>query len=107
MPTGSEIVCFQGQIGSDRRMVRMMRLTRCDAQKNKKGWRTRKIGSPFGSMLLVSTGRKASTPCHFHRSDQYHDEAIAFAAPAALFARQRVDGLRLARHLRKREALSA
>jgi hypothetical protein len=54
-----------------------------------------------------ATGRKASTPCHFHGKDQYHDEASAFAASAVLFARRRVDGLRLARHLRRREALSA
>jgi hypothetical protein len=54
-----------------------------------------------------ATGRKASTPCNFHRKDHYHDEAFASAASAVLFTRRRADGLRLARHLRRREALSA
>jgi glyoxylase-like metal-dependent hydrolase (beta-lactamase superfamily II) len=49
--------------------------------------------------LLVEAGRKARTPCNFHRKDRYHDDAFASAASAVLSTRQRADGLRLARHL--------
>jgi hypothetical protein len=47
---------------------------------------------------------KASTPCNFHAKGRCRDEAFASAASAARHMRQRGDGLRLAKHLQRREA---
>src|ERR1700751_2210538 len=65
-----------------------------------------KTGSPSEGTLAAAPTAGGSRPCHFHGKDQYRDEAFASVASALRLTRQRVDGLRPAKHLQRREASS-
>src|SRR6188472_2392304 len=75
----------------------MTRMSRSGSAKKEK------TGNPSEGKLGAAPTAGGSRPCHFRGKDQYRDEAFASVASAPRLTRQRVDGLRPAKHLQRRE----